>query len=59
MITLEDLNRLEITTDLKKQRVRAASKAWNNATTEWAENFWFDVMKKLTAKYGDDIRRKK
>lgn len=58
MITLEDLDRLEITSELKKQRVRNASKAWNNAQTEWAEEFWFDVMKKLTVKYGDDIRRK-
>ncbi len=58
MITLEDLDRLEITSDLKKRRVRNASKAWNNATTEWQKSFWENVMNKLVQKYGDNYRRK-
>ena len=54
MITSEDMMRVqlpELTSD-QIRRISNAERTCQNATTEWAKNHWFGVLKKLCEKYG-------
>ena len=41
----------ELTSD-QIRRISNAERTCQNATTEWAKNHWFGVLKKLCEKYG-------
>ena len=54
MITNEDMMRLKLPelTSVQIRRISNAERTCQNATTDWAKNHWFGVLKKLCEKYG-------
>ena len=39
------------TEKLKDRRIKNAEKACRESTTDWAKDFWFNVLSKLCKKY--------
>lgn len=53
MMTSEDMRRLDLpklTTD-QIRRVTNAENACRNSMTDWAKNYWFEVLRELCKKY--------
>ena len=40
-----------ISESLKDRRIKNAEKACRESRTDWAKNFWFNVLSKLCKKY--------
>jgi len=54
MITINDIKRIGLPTNLSTDQIRRISNAeitCQNATTEWSKDYWFAVFKKLCQKY--------
>jgi uncharacterized protein YpuA (DUF1002 family) len=54
MITIDDIQRLNLPSLTPDQirRISNAETACKNANTDWAKNYWFNVLNKLCEKYG-------
>jgi len=53
MITIDDIKRLNLPSLTPDQirRIANAETVCKNAKTDWAKNYWFNVLNKLCEKY--------
>jgi hypothetical protein len=54
MITINDIKRLGLPTNLTPDQIRRISNAeitCQNATTDWSKDYWFKVFRKLCEEY--------
>jgi len=54
MMTNEDMKRLQLPelTPIQIRRINNAETTCKNATSDWAKNYWYNVLSKLCEKYG-------